>query len=193
MKDFEGKEFIMWRGYFRIGNKMLHRLIWEKIHGPIPPYHVIHHKDGNKLNNSIDNLECLSQSEHSRLHRLQDSERYAKRMSERSEELHQWHRSEEGRKRMSERALKLAADRPYKDFTCKHCLKPFQSKATISVKYCGDNCVMRARRARKADMEDRACVICSASFTINRYQLTKTCSYACRNKLISLKRLKKIT
>ena len=33
-------------------------LIWEKIMGPIPPGMVIHHKDENRLNNDISNLEC---------------------------------------------------------------------------------------------------------------------------------------
>jgi hypothetical protein len=41
-----------------------HRLVWEMFNGPIPEGHVIHHKDGNKRNNSIENLECLPKGEH---------------------------------------------------------------------------------------------------------------------------------
>ena len=32
---------------------------------------IVHHKDGNKLNNSIDNLELLTRAEHINLHRTE--------------------------------------------------------------------------------------------------------------------------
>ena len=60
--------------YYRItsyseGNrdKRLHRLIWEAYHGEIPDGYVVHHKDGNKLNNDISNLELLTDSAHKKL------------------------------------------------------------------------------------------------------------------------------
>ena len=43
----------------------VHRLIGEYIYGELSSNHI-HHKDNNKLNNSIDNLELLSPSEHAR-------------------------------------------------------------------------------------------------------------------------------
>jgi len=47
----------------------LHRVIWEQEHGEIPKDHVIHHIDGNSLNNNIENLECVSIIEHGARHR----------------------------------------------------------------------------------------------------------------------------
>lgn len=49
--------------------KYVHRLVWEYFHGPIPKGYIIRHRDGNKLNNEIDNLECLSRAEHCAKHR----------------------------------------------------------------------------------------------------------------------------
>lgn len=46
----------------------IHILVWERANGKIPPNFDIHHKDGNKLNYSLDNLELLSKSDHKRLH-----------------------------------------------------------------------------------------------------------------------------
>ena len=46
----------------------LHRYVWEKYNGPIPDDKEIHHKDENKLNNNIDNLELLTESKHLSLH-----------------------------------------------------------------------------------------------------------------------------
>ena len=45
------------------------RLVWESFNGPIPEGMVVHHKDENKLNNSIENLELMSFSDHTRMHR----------------------------------------------------------------------------------------------------------------------------
>lgn len=43
--------------------EMEHRLIWEKHNGKLPNGCVIHHKDGNSLNNSIENLEAITRGE----------------------------------------------------------------------------------------------------------------------------------
>lgn len=65
------------KGYWRInsekeGNlgKLLHRLIYEKYYGKIPKGYVIHHKDGNKVNNDISNLEMIEASKHNKFHML---------------------------------------------------------------------------------------------------------------------------
>jgi hypothetical protein len=58
------------RGYSRKNNKvLLHRYIWKKYNGPIPKGMWVHHKDENKLNNDINNLQLISPSEHCSLHR----------------------------------------------------------------------------------------------------------------------------
>jgi hypothetical protein len=41
----------------------LHRWMWETFVGEIPKGQEIHHKDHNKLNNSLINLECVTRSE----------------------------------------------------------------------------------------------------------------------------------
>lgn len=60
-------------GYRRLmvrGRRVLeHRFIMEVALGrPLKNDEYIHHKDGNRLNNSLDNLEIMSPSEHSKLH-----------------------------------------------------------------------------------------------------------------------------
>ena len=46
-----------------------HRLIMEAILGrPLTENEVVHHRDGNKQNNALENLCVMSKTEHSRLH-----------------------------------------------------------------------------------------------------------------------------
>ncbi len=47
----------------------VHRLEWEKYYGKIPEGFIIHHKDENKLNWNIENLELLSRSKHLKKHK----------------------------------------------------------------------------------------------------------------------------
>jgi hypothetical protein len=46
----------------------LHRLVWMLAHGPIPDGYQVHHIDGQRWNNSLDNLELMTISEHTRIH-----------------------------------------------------------------------------------------------------------------------------
>lgn len=49
-------------------NQHIHRLEWIKHYGEIPKNCIIHHKDHNKLNWNIDNLELLNRSQHIQEH-----------------------------------------------------------------------------------------------------------------------------
>ena len=193
MKRFDAKHLTIHKGYLRFKRKYCHRLIWTEDVGPIPEGFDIHHKDGNKLNNLLNNLECLSKSDHMKLHAIETSERRSRCMSKNSDKLHAWLKTERGIEFLSEKAKKEWDIREERDFTCSFCQKPFKAKHTSEVKFCGDNCVARARRASGVDNEERTCCICSKPFIINRYQLTKTCSKPCRAKLISNLKRKLIT
>jgi hypothetical protein len=97
-----------------------YRLVWEHRNGPIPIGFVIHHIDGDQLNDDINNLQCLLDKEHKILHAtgrifseerkknisdsLTDNPKLKKALKEnwvkRKEEG--WTLSDEGRKKMSE-------------------------------------------------------------------------------------------
>lgn len=60
------------KGYFRLpNNELLHRAVWEEYYGQkIPDGYVIHHKDENPKNNSIDNLQLMTIEEHIKHHHI---------------------------------------------------------------------------------------------------------------------------
>ena len=75
-------------GYYLItsakeGNngKLLHRLIYEDHHGiTLLPTTIVHHKNGDSTDNSIDNLVAMDNAEHSSLHK--PSEETKRKMGE---------------------------------------------------------------------------------------------------------------
>lgn len=50
-------------------NQHVHRLEWIKHNGEIPKGYIVYHKDENKLNWDVDNLELLSRYEHIKKHK----------------------------------------------------------------------------------------------------------------------------
>lgn len=58
--------------FFNGKNVLLHRYVWEKFNGEIPEGYQIHHKDKNKLNWSIKNLELVKMSDHQRKHAIEN-------------------------------------------------------------------------------------------------------------------------
>lgn len=78
------------QGYYQIssskeGNKgkKLHRLIWEDFYNKkIPKGYVIHHLNGDKTDNRIQNLQCVSRSNHIIFHNKNISDETRKKRSE---------------------------------------------------------------------------------------------------------------
>ena len=78
------------QGYYQIttskeGNKgkKLHRLIWEDFYNKkIPDGYVIHHLNGDKTDNRIQNLQCVERSKHIAFHNKNISDETRKKRSE---------------------------------------------------------------------------------------------------------------
>ncbi len=57
-------------GYYVNKGVKLHRIIWEKHKGSIKRGYIVHHVDGDKLNNDIDNLLEIEWGKHTIEHHL---------------------------------------------------------------------------------------------------------------------------
>lgn len=71
MPIIQGYECIKLKGHplaSKNGVVFVHRKVWFEHNGEIPKGFVIHHKNGNKLDNRIENLEMCSRSEHMKEH-----------------------------------------------------------------------------------------------------------------------------
>ena len=60
------------KGYRRIMRAgryvMEHVAVWEAANGPVPAGHDVHHRDHDKLNNALGNLQLVTKLEHKRIH-----------------------------------------------------------------------------------------------------------------------------
>jgi hypothetical protein len=98
--------------------------VWEGLHGPIPPGQVIHHEDGDTLNDQPDNLRLITKAEHRQLHNAQISA---------------------GRQR-GRRPRRFVENRvPLKGVTCTGCGATFRAKYQRRITYC--DCCRKQRRA----------------------------------------------
>lgn len=86
----------------KYNNKFIlyHRYIYEQHNGPIPDGCVIHHIDGDIYNNDISNLQCMTNSQHSKLHHKKQNKNnteYQKEYREKNKEKIKQKRQEKKR------------------------------------------------------------------------------------------------
>lgn len=165
----------------------LHRAVWIDHFGPIPDGYHIHHKDGNRRNNHIENLQMLDQFTHlsrsAKKGGWVGSEENLKHLVDIRDKTKKWHASEEGLKWHREHGIRTWENRKTITNICEHCGKKYEAWFADTSKYCHNNCKSKARRKSGVDNENRQCSICQKYFVIDRYKKTKTCSRSCAAKL----------
>lgn len=185
---FNGKRFTKddktgyYLGTTKVNGKRqrLHRYVWEYYNGEIPKGYDIHHKDHNKDNNELDNLELISKSQHSRLHCQELTEEQKQKRKENFEKnarpkAIEWHKSQEAKewhKKQYEISLALVKPRKLK---CEYCGKEYEAMPRRN-RFCSNKCKSAWRRKSGLDDIQRKCVKCNNLFVCNKYSLRKLCN-----------------
>lgn len=168
-----------------------HRWVWIYNHGIIPKGYHIHHKDENKSNNSLENLELLHSSIHLSMHNTEERRERSRKFVEVIRPLTKdWHASEEGKAWHSFHAIKNKFGRGDEiDYKCILCSNEFKSTKRSRCKFCSNACKAKHRRISKVDHIQKNCPICSKCFSTCRYQSSTFCSKKCaqQGRLIKLK------
>ena len=175
--------------------RYLHRAMWITYRGPIPEGMEVHHKNHEKGDNRIANLELLNKSEHTSYHgkRRAETEPNFRRFIDFARlSAASWHGSEEGIAWHSEHGKRTWQGRRSEEHRCAHCGKSYSVfVGTRKVGFCSPACQSAARRRSGKDNEKRTCVICKGSFVVNKYAKTKTCSKVCWRTEMSRSKLRK--
>lgn len=184
------------RGWYQTAYTALHRDVWEYHFGKIPKGYDIHHRDENKANNDISNLQMLTRKEHRQLHSrlnagkpktpktfvcqqcgatFQSTANVAKYCPD-------CHKEREREKSHASYAAKRAAKRVVKPFkprrfrTCVVCGKPFELKyiSAKGRKTCSKEC--HDKLAGKLPV--KICKVCGKEFK-PRHSWNVCCSPEC--------------
>jgi hypothetical protein len=173
--------------------KRMHRYVWEYYNGEIPEGYQIHHKDKDKSNNDISNLEAIPFSNHAKLHNKERAEtRYDGIVANLREnalpKAVEWHKSDEGRQWHKEHYEKTKHKLHMKQvMICEMCDAEYIGKLSAENRFCSNKCKSAWRRKNGLDNETRKCAYCGAEFITSKYSKAQTCSRACANKKRTLK------
>lgn len=164
----------------------LHRYVWEYYNGAIPKGYHVHHKDHNKNNNELSNLELLTIKEHRKRHSEEMSEelkeKYRKNLNKNARpKANEWHKSKEGREWHKKQYKISLGNRKKQLFICEYCGKEYEKINNGENKFCSKKCQSAFRRKSGVDNIERICLKCNKPFMTNKYGTTKYC-YNCRPK-----------
>lgn len=174
-QKFRGVEYRLYGNYFHrrtksdVAERYLHRAVWVHHHGPIPEGHHIHHRNHDRSNNQVGNLEAIKAGEHLEAHKRA------------------WNRTPEAKR--LHRALGLRnvhrTHANIKTFVCVECGKPYEKADCGTNKYCSLGCSRRAdAKARKLrggyTKEQCVCLWCGGTFMARKGRGSPTCSRSCK-------------
>jgi hypothetical protein len=186
-----GKRFWKQKDGYWVNGMPIHaqRWVWINHHGAIPKGMDIHHKDGNKDNNDIENLEMLSRSDHLKKHWANPELRQKRRdfLNKQRAKVHAWLRSPEGRRVQSEASKKAWKYRKSGVKNCLSCNKEFTTQQPWA-KYCSDACDKRWRRKQGVYNIEVTCPVCAKLFFKDKFSKRVFCSISCGAKSSAKKR-----
>lgn len=183
-QEFNGEVFYKCGEYFQHKGKRLHRTVWSYFFGEIPEGYHIHHINGNKSDNRVENLEIRLESDHlsyhSSLPEAREHQMYAIKCAQEKARL--WHKTPEARALHSQWAKEGAKKVKPVSLVCQHCGKSFESK-NRNAKFCSGSCKTASRNASGVDNEIRECPSCGKKYEVNKYSRGKCCSKKCSWKI----------
>lgn len=166
-------------GHYTNTSSFIHRHVWQYYCGDIPAGNVIHHKNFNKSDNSIENLQMLTITEHNRLHMaLQLSDlRYTRKCPKCGKTFTTGHIIQIY---CSEDCANKS--RPLENKQCVICGKEFKARTDQNISTCSKKCLheLKTRQDRELPRELRHCAVCGKEFLASIVKKQIYCSKKCR-------------
>lgn len=191
-QTFDGKMFWLFRGErYLLGNNRIrmHKYVWEYYNGKPPAGYDIHHKDHNRFNNDINNLELIPEFDHHSSHmkeRYKENKEWFIEFAKKGREAgKEWYKTEEGVKQKPERIKKgkrIWENVPIRTSYCEFCGVSMTYKCIQPKKYCSSNCKQKNKVKREQTIKN--CEFCGISFSCykNATKPIRFCSRSCVSK-----------
>lgn len=142
--------------FVKYGGKLLHRVVWEHFNGQIPSGFHIHHINGNKADNSIENLEAISASDHSTHHGATNpwvgSAANKSQLIKAGELAKQWHASAEGIEWHRSNGVKSLEKRQKFIKKCIQCGSEYETIWVNKSKFCGKRCKVDSYKSKSTSL-----------------------------------------
>ena len=162
----------------------IHRAVYRYYRGEIPDGYIIHHIDGNPTNNDISNLQCLTNSEHRKIHHLMMPAKNSvcincgKKFLYRSVGVSARFCSAKCREIYD---VKERASGRYETRTCEICGKDFRTRKRNSATTCSSKCAAVKKKKNYIPQKITAvCEFCGKEFLTNKFHPASCCSTHCR-------------
>jgi len=192
VQEYKGIRYYKCGFYFQRKGVRLHRKVWEDAHGPVTVGYAVHHIDGNRSNNDINNLMTMEKSKHSERHMADPVRKEIARANIQAAiaKAPEWHASESGKTWHGIQAKETWRKREASEHICTHCGKSFMTNTMYHSggnTFCGPNCRSAHRRESGIDDIQKICEMCGNKYISNRYAKRRFCD-GCKNKSHSVRR-----
>lgn len=185
VQEYRGVRYYKCGGkYFKHGGERLHVKVWEDHKGQIPKGYHIHHRDHDRSNNDISNLELMTPHDHMVHHTHTPQARsYQKEHIKLMQDLAKdWHGSDVGRAWHSEHAKQQWENKKPIKYICSCCGNEFETLNRYSPRqntFCSNNCKAQFRRDSGVDNIEAVCEYCGKTYIKNKYSKQRFCSREC--------------
>lgn len=199
--EWGGRRWHVGPGGYYVALVRLHRAVWEAANGPIPPGYHLHHKNSDKTDNRLENLELLTHGEHSALHAEEKLGPHRARASVNAHAAMRRYRAERSKRKLvcvvcrgvyssgskhptrfcSSACIEKARSGAFggDGRICEHCGEPYSATRRVQ-RYCSKRCNHLATEARASSRQERmvSCGKCGVQFTSKRSN-ARFCSRPC--------------
>lgn len=171
------------KGFFS-RNASIHRVVWAYFNGEIPEGYDIHHVDGNKGNNNIENLQCMTAGDHQRLH-IARGEKFPTKKKRFVCEVcgKEFYTVDRNVQRYCSPHCRDVSryHREMTSKTCEWCGKVFETAHPES-RFCSPACGAQSRYQNA--LIKKICPVCGKEFERVKSEQSETCSLSCRTRLM---------
>lgn len=160
VQKFNGESYYFCGNYFQRKGRRLHREVWKHHNGEIPKGYHVHHIDGDRTNNQIENLKLMLAKDHMSKHNnTPERKEFSRKAIENARTYaSKWHGSSEGIDYHSKLGKENWKKRKMNTYVCTECGKTFQTKHVYGEdqnRFCHQNCRARyGHRKRKAEQSE---------------------------------------